>query len=250
MADAVVEFRNVEKKFVEGDTTRTVLKSVLGEVRQGETLALVGPSGSGKSTLLSLCNLLLTPDSGEVYILGREVREWSIPTLRRTVGMVFQTPTVFPGTVFDNLNLGPKLHGETLKDPEKWLEAVDIPGDWLSRTAEELSGGQRQRIALARTLVNEPKILLLDEVTSALDPVSTQVVESLIAKWKEDTGGTVLWVTHHLHQARRQSSYAWYLQDGELIERAETTEFFDNPTDERTQAFLSQQNVAGEVTPE
>ncbi|WP_233095806.1 phosphate ABC transporter ATP-binding protein [Alicyclobacillus sp. SO9] len=247
MQSSVIEFHGVDKKFVEGETTRLVLKNITGSVPEGETLALVGPSGAGKSTLLSLCNLLLTPDAGQVVVLGKEIREWSIPQLRRTVGMVFQTATVFPGTVYDNLNLGPKLRGEKVDDAQKWLHALDLPQNWLSRNAEELSGGQKQRIALARTLANRPKILLLDEVTSALDPTSTQIVESLIMNWRKDTGGTALWVTHHLHQARRQSTETWFLEDGELVETGPSEQLFTDPKDGRTRTFLLQQH-GGDVS--
>jgi putative ABC transport system ATP-binding protein len=243
MQSSVIEFHGVEKRFVEGEVTRTILKNISGNVPQGQILALVGPSGAGKSTLLSLCNLLLTPDAGQVVVLGKEIREWSIPELRRTVGMVFQSATVFPGTVYDNLNLGPKLRGEKLEEPKRWLRALDLSEDWLSRNAEELSGGQKQRIALARTLINRPKILLLDEVTSALDPTSTQIVESLIEDWRKDAGGTAVWVTHHLRQARRQSAETWFLEDGELVESGPSEALFTNPKDERTRAFLLQQDV-------
>ncbi|WP_157061991.1 ABC transporter ATP-binding protein [Alicyclobacillus ferrooxydans] len=237
-AASAVRFEGVTKTFVERNQPTHVLRGISGEVPVGKTLTLVGPSGSGKSTLLSLCNLLLTPDEGQVYINGREVRQWSIPKLRQTVGMAFQTPTLFPGTVQDNLELGPQLRGERLKNPEEWMEAVDLPANLLGRSVEELSGGQRQRIALVRTILNGPSILLLDEVTSALDPSSTQVVEKLITDWKAKSGAAILWVTHHLDQARRLGDITWYVEAGELLEANDTKTFFTRPETEQARSFI------------
>ncbi|QSO50428.1 ATP-binding cassette domain-containing protein [Alicyclobacillus curvatus] len=242
--DIAVHFDQVKKTFRERDKETQVLKGITGTVPAGTVLTLVGPSGSGKSTLLSLCNLLLTPDQGDVYVYGREVRDWPIPSLRKTVGMVFQTPTLFPGTVLDNLALGPQLRGEQLDNPGYWLDAIDLPEELAGRSVEELSGGQRQRIALVRTLINEPSILLLDEVTSSLDPVSTQVVEALITDWRKKSGATVLWVTHHLDQARRLGDITWYLEAGELLEARNTADFFAAPEHERARAFVQDGNLA------
>lgn len=236
-----VRFANVSKTFQEHERQTQVLRGVTGEVPTGAVLTLVGPSGSGKSTLLSLCNLLLSPDEGEVYIEGTEVRKWSIPKLRKKVGMAFQTPTLFPGTVEDNLCLGPKLRGQRVDNPQHWLSAVDLPENLLSRSIEELSGGQRQRVALVRTLINEPAILLLDEVTSALDPMSTQIVENLVMDWREKSGATLLWVTHNLEQARRMGDITWYMEAGELLEARETADFFRNPKNDRARSFVLDQ---------
>ena len=234
-----INCHEVKKTFRERGKETEVLKGVTGTVPSGTVLTLVGPSGSGKSTLLSMCNLLLSPDEGEVYVNGKEIRDWSIPDLRKTVGMAFQTPTLFPGTVLDNLSLGPKLRGEQLDNPGYWLREIDLPEDLQDRSVEELSGGQRQRIALVRTLINEPSILLLDEVTSSLDPVSTQVVETLITDWRKKTGATVLWVTHHLEQARRLGDITWYLEAGELLEARSTEDFFARPENERARMFVN-----------
>src|SRR5579875_930349 len=176
--DCTIEFREVRKSFsVDGTPGTQVLKNFSGKVQCGSIVTLVGPSGSGKSTLLSLCNLLTTPDDGEVYVYGKEVRQWNIPDLRRKVGLVFQTPTMFSGTVLDNIELGARLQGKKLANPEKFLIDVGLSADLLAQPADKLSGGQKQRVALARVLANEPSILLLDEVTSALDPSSTRHVE-------------------------------------------------------------------------
>lgn len=233
---AAVEFRSVTT-CVPG-TREKILNGITGIVPSGTVLNLLGPSGSGKSTLLSLCNLLLTPDEGTVYILGKEVRDWQIPELRRTVGMVFQTPTMFAGTVLDNLLLGSQLRGETLSNPEHFLEQVGLPASLLTRDARELSGGQKQRIALARTLINDPEILLMDEITSALDPGAAREIEELIRNILSQHHKTVLWVTHDMEQARRIGQATWLIVNGEVVEAAPTKTLFENPANPITRRFL------------
>ena len=237
--DASIEFRHVGKSMKQGNQIVPVLRDLSGVIPHGCVVTLVGPSGSGKSTLLSLCNLLITPDEGEVYVHGREVREWSIPGLRQTVGLVFQSPAMFPGTVMDNLQYGPQLRGETLGNPKRVLQSVGLAEDMLARDAGELSGGQKQRIALARTLVNNPEVLLLDEVTSALDPSAARDVEEWILKVHEERGTTLLWVTHSLEQARRVGDWTWLLVDGQMAEVAPTEEFFETPKSDVTARFLA-----------
>jgi putative ABC transport system ATP-binding protein len=235
----VVEFEGVNKNFTQDRQKVSGLKNITVAVAGPSIITIVGPSGAGKSTLLSLCNLLATADTGTVRIKGLDVQSWDIPELRQTVGMMFQTPVMFPGTVTDNIVLGPKMRGAPLPDAEKWLHAVGLSADLLERTAEELSGGQQQRIALARTLANDPAILLLDEVTSALDPAAVKDVESLITHIQKEQQLTVLWVTHNLDQARRVGDTTWLLVDGELVETAETTTFFEHPEQSLTQQFLA-----------
>jgi putative ABC transport system ATP-binding protein len=230
---------------MQGKTVR-VLSGISGEVPRGAILTVIGPSGSGKSTLLSLCNLLKTPDEGAVFVDGKEVRQWEIPSLRRHVGMVFQTPVMLPGTVRDNLLTGARIAGETLADPETYLERVGLPKELLDRDAQDLSGGQKQRVALARTLVTRPSILLLDEATSALDPASVREVESCIDEWNRTYGTTVVWVTHQLEQARRIGHWTWVLMQGRIIEQGETSALFARPKTEETRRFLSGELAGGE----
>lgn len=137
---AAIQFHRVGKWHEHAGHTVTILDSISGTVPRGAIVTMVGPSGSGKSTLLSLCNLLTSPDAGDVMIHGQEVRQWSIPALRRRVGLVFQSPVMFPGTVLDNLCYGPLLRGEHLKNPEDFLRSVGLPEDLLLRRAGDLSG--------------------------------------------------------------------------------------------------------------
>ncbi len=233
-----VKFLNVTKKSPENPQSATILQNISGEVPANHILTVIGPSGSGKSTLLSLCNLLISPDEGEVLIHSKEVREWTVTDLRRRVGLVFQTPTMFPGTVLDNLNLGVKLQGKTLENPEKWIEKVGLPPEILKQSANDLSGGQKQRVALARVLANQPDIWLLDEVTSALDPTAAREVEEWILQLQSKENSTVLWVTHNLDQARRVGHITWLLANGRLVEALPTEEFFENPQEDVTRRFL------------
>lgn len=233
-----VEFMNVTKHFSHHPDSEATLQNFSGEVPQGAILTIIGPSGAGKSTLLSLCNLLITPDSGEILIHSKEVRQWSVMELRRRVGLVFQTSTMFPGTVLDNLNLGLKLQGKTLVNPEEWIQKIGLSSELLKQNANELSGGQKQRVALARVLANQPDIWLLDEVTSALDPLAARDVEEWILQLQSDRHSTVLWVTHNLAQARRVGHLTWLLVNGRLVEASATEQFFENPQEEITQQFL------------
>ena len=130
-----IEFINVGKKFQQQEETLQVLKGINGKVERGSILTLIGPSGSGKSTLISLCNLLQTPDEGQIYIQGREIREWDIQELRRKVGIAFQSAPMMQGTALENLALPAALKGETLDDPEKYMNYVGLSTELLSREA-------------------------------------------------------------------------------------------------------------------
>lgn len=233
-----LEFIHVSKEFKNKNETIQVLKGINGKIQKGTITTIIGPSGSGKSTILSLCNLLSTPTEGEIFIRGKEIREWDVQKLRCYVGIAFQSAPLIKGSALDNLMLPAKLHGRTLAQPKKYMEYVGLSEDLLDRPAKELSGGQRQRLSLARTLVNDPSILLLDEVTSALDSISSHEVEELIKKLNHEHGTTILWVTHDLDQAKRVGDQTWLVLDGKLIEAGPTNELFEAPRERQTQQFL------------
>ncbi|MGV3466644.1 MAG: ABC transporter ATP-binding protein [Heyndrickxia sp.] len=239
MESYAVEFREVSKSFSTNGKVEQILKQVNGNIEQGAILNILGPSGSGKSTILSMCNLLLTPDEGKVYIQGKEIREWDIPELRQNVGIAFQSAPMIPGTVLDNLMLPANIHQKTINHPEQYLEKVGLPESMLQKNVQDLSGGQKQRLALARTLVNHPSILLLDEITSALDPSSVREIEELILSIHKDENTTILWVTHDLEQASRVGTHCWLIVNGELVEQGSKDEFFTSPQDDRTKQFLA-----------
>src|SRR3984893_18072136 len=160
---------------------RILVAGATFDVREGETLAVVGPSGSVKTSLLRLLNRLDEPTSGTVFLNGADYRQLAPRDLRRKVGMVTQRPYLFPGTVAENLRFGPRQHGEELADDrvEELLAGVGLAG-YVGRNVAHLSGGEAQRVSFARTLANAPEVLLLDEPMSALDDVATYEIECLM----------------------------------------------------------------------
>ncbi|MDQ0188632.1 ATP-binding cassette domain-containing protein [Alicyclobacillus cycloheptanicus] len=236
--EIAIRFHEVRKTVPGKDGPTPILDGLTADVPSGKIVTLVGPSGSGKSTILKLCNLLITPDSGEVYVHGTEVRAWKPPALRRYVGLAFQSPTLFPGTVQENLAFGRMLRGEELDHPEQHLQRIGLSPDLLTQRADDLSGGQKQRVALARVLANDPQVLLLDEVTSALDVAAIREVEQYILEIQRNRRLTVLWVTHDLEQARRVGDITWLVVSGRLVEAQATRSFFEAPQSALTQRFL------------
>lgn len=239
-SDRVFELQDVWKERRDDRTGKTidVLRGITVDVRAGALVAVVGPSGAGKSTLLSLLNRLEDPDRGHIRYRGRELAGWNVLELRRRVGLVFQQPVMLDGTVEENLLFGPRLaKSEQAIDTSAWLERVGLPADMLQRPARELSGGEQQRVALARTLVNDPEVLLLDEVTSSLDPESGRIIEVLIRDLNGQ-GLTCIWVTHDLDQTRRLDSQVWVLIDGRLEQAATARALFAGERTPLTDAFL------------
>lgn len=190
-----------------------ILHGIDLDVAEGRLTVLAGPSGSGKSTLLRLANRLEAPSSGVVRFRGEDVASLDPLALRRRVGMVFQRPTPFAGTVRDNLLVAAPDAG----DPAfvAVLERVGLDPSFLGRLADDLSGGESQRMCLARTLLTGPEVVLMDEVTSALDPTARRGVEGL-ARSLVSGGLTVVWVTHDLVQASRIADAVVVLDEGRL----------------------------------
>jgi putative ABC transport system ATP-binding protein len=178
---------------------------------------IVGPSGSGKSSLLRLCNRLEVADRGVVRFRGEDVAGMDPLALRRRVGMVFQTPTPFAGTVLDNLCVA--RPGLALDEARRALERVELDASFLARPATELSGGEAQRVCLARTLVTGPEVLLMDEPTSSVDPQATLALEHL-ARTLVRSGVDCIWVTHDLAQMRRLASHVLVVLEGRIAHAA------------------------------
>jgi phosphate transport system ATP-binding protein len=231
---------------------KLAVKEVSMPVRQGEVLALIGPSGCGKTTLLRSLNRLteLTRSaslSGRIALDGRDIQTMEPTALRRRVTMVFQQPNPFPMSVFDNLAYVLREQGSrrgsrrSLQDPV--CEALDRAGlfeevkDNLSHPALKLSGGQQQRLCIARALVAKPEVLLLDEPCSALDPQSTEKIEELIVKLREDVA--VVIVTHNLQQAYRVADYVGFMYLGDLVEYGGAKKLFGKPSEDRTKEYIS-----------
>ena len=231
---------------------RDAVKSVSLPIRQGEVLSMIGPSGCGKTTLLRSLNRLteLTRTatlSGRILLDDVDIREIEPTLLRRRVTMVFQQPNPFPMSVFDNIAYVLREQGSR-RMRKKVLEpqvhsALDRAGlfeevkDNLDHPALKLSGGQQQRLCIARALAAQPEVLLLDEPCSALDPQSTQVIEDLIVKLRDDVA--VVIVTHNLQQAYRIADHVAFMYLGELVEYSSATSLFGSPREKRTQDYVS-----------
>ena len=205
-----------------------ILANVSFDIKAGERVAVFGPSGAGKSTLIRLLNRLDEPTSGTVYIRGQDYRQIPPRRLRRRLGLVMQQPYLFPGTVADNLRFGPKAHGEALSDAriEALLKGVDLEG-LAEREVSTLSGGEAQRVNLARTLANEPEVLLLDEPTSSLDEESRHEVESTILSVLDAQGVTCLLVSHDREQVQRMAERLLFMKDGRISADGTVREVLD-----------------------
>lgn len=236
----MIKFQNLSKSFGKN----TVLKNVSGHVEFGKVVALLGPSGSGKSTLLRCLNLLERPDVGEIIIQNENILApgCDIRRVREKMGMVFQLFHLFPNmTVIENITYAPR---KVLNLNNQEAEA--LASELLLRVGLEdkgyaypskLSGGQKQRVAIARALAMNPNVLLFDEPTSALDPEMVKEVLDVI-KGLAHSDMTILLVTHEMQFAREVADEIWFLDKGEIIERAPPQDFFKKPRTTRAQEFL------------
>lgn len=233
---AVFDLKGLQKSY-EG---RLVLDVDSLEVQQGEILAVVGPSGAGKSTLLRMLNFLEKPDVGRMRYFGTEINFQNVPVdLQRSVTTVFQRPALISGNVALNVNLGLRLRAR--KDGSHAMENIleQVGLKHLKRVqALSLSGGEAQRVALARALILNPKVLLLDEPTANLDPYNVELIERVIRDLNRNEKTTMVLVTHNIFQAHRLASRVAFMLNGRFIEIADSHKFFENPTDERTRAFI------------
>ncbi len=231
-----------------------VVRDVSLPVRQGEVLALIGASGSGKTTLLRSLNRLTeitagAGRAGRITLDEQEIHEIEVTELRRRISMVFQQPNPFPMSIFENvayaLREGPgrrrrarrsQLEPE-VRDALRRAGLHDEVADDLDRSALALSGGQQQRLCIARALAAEPEVLLLDEPCSALDPISTAVIEELIVGLRESVA--VVIVTHNLQQAQRVADHVAFMHLGELVEYGSSEQIFSSPRQQRTRDYVS-----------
>ncbi|WP_312471626.1 phosphate ABC transporter ATP-binding protein [Neobacillus sp.] len=216
-----------------------ILKNITESFPEGKITTLVGPSGAGKTTLLKLCNGLLSPDTGEIYIKGKIISSYEPVELRRLVGIALQSAPMINGSVLKNLALPLELQGQELveKEAKNLLHDVGLEEEFLHRPIKDLSGGQRQKVSIARTLVNRPEVLLLDEITSSLDRISQQEIEELIVKINRKYETTIIWITHNLQQAMTVGNYTWVMMKGEVIETG-NSDLLHSPVNEKVRLFL------------
>ena len=228
------------------------LKNINLDIYENQITAFIGPSGCGKSTYLKTLNRMndLVPNvtiNGKVWIDGEDIYDPKVDTtlLRKKVGMVFQQPNPFPMSIYDNIAYGPRIHGikgkaeldaiveKSLRGAALWDEVKDR----LKRSALGLSGGQQQRLCIARALAVEPEILLMNEPTSAMDPISTLKIEDLMGELKKNY--TVVIVTHNMQQATRIADYTAFFLVGEIVEYAPTTDLFSHPREKKTEDYIT-----------
>lgn len=216
-----LELKNVSKAILRKINSTKVKKQILSsldlKVQKGELVTIMGTSGSGKTTLLRLINRLSEIDSGNILLNGEDISDYDPVELRRKIGMVFQVPVVFKGSIRDNLAFGMKLWGTNI-DIEALARDFAIPNDLLDADAEQLSVGEKQKVCIARALANDPEMLLLDEPTSSLDAVSAEKIEMLLLRLRSERDMTMLWVTHEREQAERIGGRRLILKDGRLEE--------------------------------
>jgi len=238
----LLEMIGIDKTF----GRQTVLKNCSLEVQRGETVVLIGPSGSGKSTLLRCVNMLSPADSGDVFFASQHISRGEVPVhkLRQRIGMVFQNYELFSHlTAAENIMLAPmtvlgmnRIDARTLAD--NLLAKVRI-NERAAHFPDELSGALQQRLAIARALAMKPELMLYDEPTSALDPEMIREVLEVMAELSAE-GMTSMVVTHEMGFARRAANNILFMEDGEIIDRASTGDFFAGHVSERAQRFLTQ----------
>lgn len=240
----MIELIDVSKRF--GDTV--VLAGVTARVERGEIFAVIGPSGAGKSTLLRLINLLDRPEGGKIRVNGVDIHAEKEQRLRirRMMGMVFQKPAAFNSTVYENIAVGLRFRGTgegVIR--EKVRDALDMVGlaGYEERRARTLSGGEMQRVALARAMVIEPEVLLMDEPTANLDPVSVGMIEELVLRINRDLGTTIMISTHDMYQGQRLAHRIGVLMDGAFAQVGTPREVFTVPASREVARFVGIENI-------
>ena len=250
-SNPIIEINNLSVKY----GNALAIENVTFSVPEKKVIALIGPSGCGKSTLIRCINRMndLIPSAkvtGSVLFEDQNIYDKNVDAteIRYKIGMVFQKPNPFPKSIYDNVAFGPRVNGlkvdldEVVETSLKKAALWDEVKDRLNDSGLGISGGQQQRFCIARTLAVNPEIILMDEPASALDPISTQSIENLIKEISKDV--TIVIVTHNMQQAARISDYALVMMSGEerigrLIEYGENKQVFDNPKDERTEAYVT-----------
>ena len=245
----VLELVNVRKSF----DNELVLNDLSLTVKEHTATVLIGASGSGKSTLLRCINLLETIDDGQIFLDGQEISDplISVDEVRRKLGMVFQSFNLFPHkTVLENITLSPiKVHGiapdQAREQAMVLLKRFDL-ADKADQYPDRLSGGQQQRVAIIRSLAVNPRVLLLDEITSALDPVLVNEVLSIVRDLKHD-GMTMVLATHEMGFATQVADEVCFLESGLILERGSPEEVLKNPQNAKTKDFLKRVHEAGRL---
>lgn len=244
--DKILEVKNFSVSYDD----KKILKNINMYIDRNKITAIIGPSGCGKSTFLKSLNMMITEEKGaktfgDIFFEGKNIKDFEVENLRKNIGLVFQTPTPFPFSIYKNMTYAPIYYGikdknkldNLVKEKLKLAGLYDEIKDEINKSAFSLSGGQQQRLCIARELTVEPEVLLLDEPCSALDIQNTIKIEEMLKNLSKNY--TIVIVTHNLAQAKRIADKTAFFFDGELVEYEYTEKIFSNPRDEKTKKYIN-----------
>ncbi|CYU61491.1 ABC transporter ATP-binding protein [Streptococcus suis] len=221
-----------------------ILKNLTFDIQEGEFFVLIGPSGSGKTTTLKLINRLIEQTEGEVFFQGKRLKDFDLRDLRLETGYVLQQIALFPNmTVAENIALIPEMKGlgkeETLTRTRELLTKVGLePDSYLNRLPKDLSGGEKQRVSILRAIIANPKVLLMDEPFSALDPISKAQLQDLIKELHEEFKMTTVFVTHDMDEAVKLADRICLMQDGQVVQLGSPDELRNHPANDFVKEFI------------
>ena len=244
--DKILEVKNFSVSYDD----KKILKNINMYIDRNKITVIIGPSGCGKSTFLKSLNMMITEEKGaktfgDIFFEGKNIKDFEVENLRKNIGLVFQTPTPFPFSIYKNMTYAPIYYGiknknqldNLVKEKLKLAGLYDEIKDEINKSALSLSGGQQQRLCIARELTVEPEVLLLDEPCSALDIQNTIKIEEMLKNLSKNY--TIIIVTHNLAQAKRIADKTAFFFDGELVEYEDTKKIFSNPRDEKTKKYIN-----------
>lgn len=238
--EELIRFENIEKSYEE---EKKVLDNLNLSIKNGEFVTLLGTSGSGKTTMLKLINGLISPNSGKVFIKDKEIKEWDIIELRRSIGYVIQQIGLFPHmTVEENIGYVLNIKKESKKSikrrAEELIEMVGLSEEYLQKYPRELSGGQKQRVGVARALASNPDIILMDEPFGAVDEITRRLLQDEILQLQKKLRKTVVFVTHDIEEAFKLGSRIVLFHDGKIVQQGKKEELLLKPKNEFVKEFL------------
>ncbi|HEM4767318.1 TPA: ABC transporter ATP-binding protein [Streptococcus suis] len=237
----MIEYQNVS---LTCQVNGPILKNLTFDIQEGEFFVLIGPSGSGKTTTLKLINRLIEQTDGDIRIQGKRLKDFDLRELRLETGYVLQQIALFPNmTVAENIALIPEMKGlnkeETLKKSRQLLTKVGLePDSYLDRLPKDLSGGEKQRIGILRAIIANPKVLLMDEPFSALDPISKAQLQDLIKELHEEFKMTTVFVTHDMDEAVKLADRICLMQDGQVVQLGSPDELRNHPANDFVKEFI------------